>query len=41
MAEALFAQAEKAAPADLKAQIRAVAQKTLQPPGLLTPPAAE
>ena len=40
-AEELFAQAEKAAPADLKAQIRAVAQKTLQPSSLLTPPAAK
>lgn len=37
----LFAQAEKVAPANLKAQIRAVAQKTLQPTGLLTPPAAK
>ena len=37
----LFAQAEKVAPADLKAQIRTVAQKTLQPAGLLTPPAAK
>lgn len=31
-AETLFAQAEKAAPADLKAQVRAVAQETLQTP---------
>jgi len=31
-ATAMFAQAEKAAPIDLKAQIRAVAQNTLQPP---------
>jgi tetratricopeptide (TPR) repeat protein len=29
-ASALFTQAEKAAPADLKAQVRATAQKTLQ-----------
>jgi tetratricopeptide (TPR) repeat protein len=38
-AEALFAQAEKAAPTDLKAQIRAVAQKTLQMPAQPVPSA--
>jgi tetratricopeptide (TPR) repeat protein len=36
-AEALFAQAEKAAPSDLKAQIRAVTQKTLQMPAQPVP----
>jgi tetratricopeptide (TPR) repeat protein len=36
-ASALFAQAEKAAPTDFKAQIRALAEKTLQPQGLSTP----
>ena len=38
-AEALFAQAEKAAPADLKAQVRTKAQKTLQTPRLPMPSA--
>lgn len=38
-AEALFAQAEKAAPADLKAQVRAKAQTTLQTPRLPMPSA--
>ena len=33
----LFAQAEKAAPSDFKAQIRALAEKTLQPQSLPTP----
>lgn len=33
----LFAQAEKAAPTNFKAQIRALAEKTLQPQGLPTP----
>ncbi len=37
-AAALFAQAEKAAPTDLKAQVRALAQKTLQQPSLPMPP---
>ena len=37
-AEALFVQAEKAAPADLKAQVRAKAQETLQTPSLPIPP---
>ena len=37
-ASALFAQAEKAAPSDFKAQIRALADKTLQPQGLPTTP---
>lgn len=36
-AETLFAQAEKAAPADLKAQVRAVAQETLQTPAKSVP----
>ncbi len=36
-AETLFAQAEKAAPADLKARVRAVAQETLQTPAKSVP----
>ena len=38
-ASVLFAQAEKAAPTDLKAQVRAVAQKSLRLPSLPTPSA--
>lgn len=39
MASFLFSQAEKAAPAELKAQVRAVAQKTLASPPKPIPPA--
>ena len=38
-ASVLFAQAEKVAPTDLKAQVRAVAQKSLRLPSLPTPSA--